>query len=142
MLWVKAAHIIFVVTWFAGLFYLPRLFVYHAEASEPIVRERLKIMERRLMVMTHIGGGFSVLFGVLTLLAFAKSAPGYMQQHWLQIKLLLAMVLIGYHFALAGMTAKFARDANRRSVRWLRWFNEVPAFILIAIVILVIVRPI
>ncbi|EQD62798.1 protein belonging to Uncharacterized protein family UPF0093 [mine drainage metagenome] len=67
MLWLKAFHIIFVVTWFAGLFYLPRLFVYHAEASEPVVRERLKVMERKLMIMTHIGGALAVAFGIAML---------------------------------------------------------------------------
>jgi putative membrane protein len=141
MLWLKAFHVIFVVTWFAGLFYLPRLFVYHAEASEPVVRERLKTMERRLLVMTHIGGGLALLFGLATLGSFAHASPAYLQQGWLHAKLTLVVLLIAYHVMLVRLVADFARDANRRSSRWLRIFNEVPALLLIAIVILVVVKP-
>lgn len=141
MLWLKAFHVIFVVTWFAGLFYLPRLFVYHAEASEPVVRERLKTMERRLLVMTHIGGGLAVLFGLATLGSFAHASAAYLQQGWLHAKLTLVVLLIAYHIMLVRLVADFARDANRRSSRWLRIFNEVPALLLIAIVILVVVKP-
>lgn len=141
MLWLKAIHIIFVVTWFAGLFYLPRLFVYHTEATEPVIRERLKIMQRRLLMITHIGGGLALLFGVLTLLTFAHAMPGYMQQGWLHAKLALVVLLIVYHMMLVRLTGQFARDANRRSSRWLRIFNEIPALLLIAIVLLVVIKP-
>ncbi|HEY0178256.1 MAG TPA: protoporphyrinogen oxidase HemJ [Dokdonella sp.] len=141
MLWLKAFHVVFVVTWFAGLFYLPRLFVHHAEAREPAVRERLKIMERRLLVMTHIGGGLAVLFGALTLAAFAHASPAYLGQGWLHAKLALVALLIVYHALLVKLTREFARDANRRSGRWLRIFNEVPGLLLIAIVVLVVVKP-
>jgi len=141
MLWLKAFHVVFVVTWFAGLFYLPRLFVYHAEASETVVRERLKIMERRLLMMTRIGGTLALLFGVLTLFAFAHSSIDYLKQGWLHAKLGLVVLLIVYHGMLERMTAQFARDANRRSSRWLRVFNEVPALLLIAIAVLVVVKP-
>jgi putative membrane protein len=141
MLWLKAFHLIFVVTWFAGLFYLPRLFVYHAEAGETIVRERLKTMERRLLMITHIGGGLALLFGALTLAAFAHASAAYLQQGWLHAKLVLVVLLIGYHGMLTRMTGEFARDANRRSSRWLRLFNEVPAVLLIAIVLLVVLKP-
>ncbi|GAA0719161.1 protoporphyrinogen oxidase HemJ [Dokdonella soli] len=141
MLWLKAFHVIFVVTWFAGLFYLPRLFIYHAEASEAVVRERLKIMERRLLMITHIGGGLAVLFGALTLFAFAHASIDYLQQGWLHAKLALVVLLVAYHVMLARMTREFARDANRRSSRWLRIFNEVPALLLVAIVLLVIIKP-
>jgi len=141
MLWLKAFHIIFVVTWFAGLFYLPRLFVYHVEATESPVRERLKVMERRLLGITHVGGALALLFGVLTLAAFASAAPAYMAQGWLHAKLALVVVLIGYHAMLVRLVHRFARDANTRSSRWLRVFNEIPALLLIAIVILVVVKP-
>jgi putative membrane protein len=141
MLWLKAFHIIFVVTWFAGLFYLPRLFVYHAEANEAIVRERLKTMERRLLAITHIGGGLALLFGALTLAAFAHANTAYLQQGWLHAKLALVALLIAYHAMLTRMTGEFARDANRRSSRWLRLFNEAPALLLIAIVLLVVLKP-
>jgi protoporphyrinogen IX oxidase len=141
MLWLKAFHIIFVVTWFAGLFYLPRLFVYHAEATEAPVRERLKAMERRLLGITHVGGALALLFGVLTLAAFASAAPAYMAQGWLHAKLALVVLLIGYHAMLVRLVHRFARDDNTRSSRWLRVFNEIPALLLIAIVILVVVKP-
>lgn len=137
MLWLKAFHIIFVVTWFAGLFYLPRLFVYHAEAGEAVLRERLKVMERRLLGITHIGGGLAVGFGLASLVA----APAWLRAGWMQAKLVLVAVLILYHLALVRMAGEFARDENRRSSRWLRIFNEVPALLLIAIVLLVVLKP-
>lgn len=137
MLWLKAFHIIFVVTWFAGLLYLPRLFVHHAESTEPAVHARLKIMERRLLVMTHIGAIGSLVFGLLTLMA----VPAFLQQSWLHVKLLLVFALIVYQMMLVLLTRRFAADANTRSPRWLRIFNELPALALIAIVILVVVKP-
>jgi putative membrane protein len=141
MLWLKAFHVIFVVTWFAGLFYLPRLFVYHVEATETVVRERLKVMQRRLLGITNIGGGLALLFGALTLAAYARAAPAYLQQGWLHAKLGLVVLLIAYHVMLARLTREFARDSLRHSSRWLRIFNEIPALLLIAIVLLVILKP-
>ena len=141
MLWLKAFHVIFVVTWFAGLFYLPRLFVYHVEATEPVVRERLKIMQRRLLGITHVGGALALLFGVLTLTAYASVAPAYLQQGWLHAKLGLVALLIAYHVMLVRLTHQFARDSIRHSSRWLRIFNEIPAVLLIAIVLLVVLKP-
>ncbi|MBX3689193.1 CopD family protein [Dokdonella sp.] len=141
MLWLKAFHIIFVVTWFAGLFYLPRLFVYHVEATESAIRERLKVMERRLLGITHIGGALALGFGLATLVAFSWHNLAYLQQGWLHAKLALVAVLIGYHVMLARMVGQFARDESTRSSRWLRVFNEVPALLLIAIVLLVVLRP-
>lgn len=137
MLWLKAIHVVFVVTWFAGLLYLPRLFVHHAESTEPAVQARLKIMERKLMVMTHIGAVGTLLFGLMTLMA----VPIYLQQGWLHAKLALVALLIVYQFMLVAMVRQFANDANKRSSRWLRIFNELPALALIAIVILVVVKP-
>lgn len=142
MLWLKAFHIIFVVTWFAGLFYLPRLFIYHAEAGEASVRDRLKVMQRRLLMMTHIGGLLAVIFGLVLLGWWQQHAPGYVAHNaWMQAKLVLVLLLVIYHVALMRMTSQFARDDIRHSSRWLRIFNEVPSLLLIGIVILVVVKP-
>ena len=138
MLWLKAFHIVAVVTWFAGLFYLPRLLVYHAEATEPVVRERLKIMERRLLAMTRIGSTLTVVFGVATLIWFAHASDGYFRQGWLIVKLVLVGGLFWYQAILARLVRDFANDSITRSSRWLRIFNEVPALFLIAIVLLVV----
>ena len=137
MLWIKALHIVFVVTWFAGLFYLPRLFIYDDESDNAAVRAQLRIMQRRLLGITHIGGALALTFGIWTLILM----PGYLQQGWLHAKLALVVLLVIYHVMLARMTGEFARDANRRSSRWLRIFNEVPALLLIAIVLLVVLKP-
>jgi putative membrane protein len=137
MLWTKALHIVFVVTWFAGLFYLPRLFVYHAESNDPAVRAQLKIMQRRLLVITDIGGTLAIVFGVWTLL----QVPAYLQQGWLHAKLTLVAGLIVYHGYLIRLKNQFAQDRCPHSPRWLRLFNELPALFLIAIVILVVVKP-
>jgi putative membrane protein len=138
MLWIKALHIVFVVTWFAGLFYLPRLFIYHAESDDVAVRAQLKIMQRRLLVITHIGGALALVFGIWTL-AFT---PAYLQQGWLQAKLVLVVGLIAYHAYLVRMKNLFAQDRCPYSSRWLRLFNEVPALFLIAIVLLAVVKPV
>lgn len=141
MLWLKAFHIFAVVTWFAGLFYLPRLLVYHAEATEPVVRERLKIMERRLLGMTRLGSLLTVVFGVATLIWFAHASDHYFRQGWLIAKLVLVGGLFWYQAVLARLVRDFANDSITRSSRWLRIFNEVPALFLIAIVLLVVVKP-
>jgi putative membrane protein len=137
MLWIKAFHIIFVVTWFAGLFYLPRLFVYHSESTEPTVHAQLRIMERRLLVITNIGGSLAVVFGVWMLFL----VPGYLHQAWLHAKLTLVAGLVAYHAYLVQLKNQFAAGHQPHSPRWLRLFNEVPALLLIGIVILVVVKP-
>ena len=137
LLWLKAFHVVFVVTWFAGLFYLPRLFVYHVSASDTISRTRFVVMERRLFVMTTLGGAFTVLFGVLMIV----SAPGYMTQGWLHAKLALVLLLIGYHIWCIPLMHALRDGRNRHSERWFRLFNEVPSVLLIAIVILAVVKP-
>ena len=142
MLWLKAFHIIFVVTWFAGLFYLPRLFIYHTEASDETSLARFKIMERRLLMITHIGALLAVIFGMVLLGWWTSHVPGYLpHNHWMHVKLLLVAVLIGYHLMLMRMTAQFRDGTAHYSSRWLRIFNEIPSFLLIAIVILVVVKP-
>ncbi len=137
MLWIKALHVVFVVTWFAGLFYLPRLFIYHAESTEPAVRAQLKIMQRRLLGITHIGGTLALVFGMWTL----ALVPAYAQQGWLHAKLALVLVRVAYHVYLAYLVRQFAHDRIAHSSRWLRVFNEVPALLLIAIVLLAVVKP-
>jgi putative membrane protein len=137
MLWLKAFHIVFVVTWFAGLFYLPRLFVYHASASDEAGRERFKIMERKLFVMMTIGFALAAAFG----LAMLMRAPGLLSAGWLQAKLALVASLVGYHIWCFRLMLAFRRDANRRSERWFRLFNEAPSLLLIGIVLLAVLKP-
>lgn len=136
-LWLKAFHIFGVVTWFAGLFYLPRLFVYHAEASEPLLHDRFKIMERRLLVMTHIGAGLTIGFGIATL----ATESFYLPSGWLHVKLALVVLLLIYHAMLVKLTRDFARNRCGWSSRALRGFNEIPGVLLLAIVILAVVKP-
>lgn len=137
MLWVKAFHVIFMVTWFAGLFYLPRLFVYHAMSDDTPSIERFKIMERKLFygIMTP-GGVLTVLFGLWLWLGYGISGV------WLHIKLALVLVLIAYHAYCGKLVRDFKSDRNTRSHVFYRWFNEFPVLILVAIVILVIVKPV
>jgi putative membrane protein len=136
-LWLKALHVIFVVTWFAGLFYLPRLFVYHAETVNEAVRAQFKIMERRLLGITHLGGALALLFGIATL----WWVPAYLAQAWLHAKLALVFGLIVYHLYLVRLTRAFAADRIVHSPRWLRLFNELPALLLIGIVLLAVLKP-
>lgn len=137
MLWLKAFHIIFVVTWFAGLFYLPRLFVYHAMNEDAETRATLKTMERKLLGITHVGGFLALLFGVLMVV----NVPVWLRHDWMLIKLALVAALIGYHVWCAVLVRRFARDKVAHSHIWYRWFNEVPAVLLIAIVLLVVLKP-
>ena len=137
MLWLKAFHIIAVITWFAGLFYLPRLYVYHADARDSISIERFKVMERRLFALMTIGALASVALGVAMLVA----APLYLAMPWLRIKLVLVLLVVAYHGYCYKLMRDFARDANARSARWYRAFNEVPSLLLIAIVLLAVIKP-
>lgn len=143
MLWIKAFHIIFVVTWFAGLFYLPRLFVYHTEVVNEIEHNRFCVMEKRLYGITTIGLVGTWIFGLATLLSaptdYAKVV--YWSHGWLHAKLGLVLVLSGYHGWLKGRVRAFAARKNNRSAKFYRLINEVPAAILIAVVILVVVKP-
>ena len=136
-LFIKALHVIFIVTWFAGLFYVPRLFVYHVETESDAVRLQLGVMERRLLVITHIGGGLAVLFGIFTL----ALAPALLHQPWLHAKLSLVVLLIAYHLYLVRLKNQLARGTCTRTSRWLRMFNEIPSVLLIAIVLLVVLKP-
>lgn len=136
MLWVKALHIVFMVTWFAGLFYLPRLFVYHAQSSDAVSLERFKVMERKLFygIMTP-GAVLTLGFGLWLWLGWGFAGG------WLHAKLALVLVLVGYHAWCAKLLADFKHDRNTKSHVWFRWFNEFPVLVLVAIVILVVVKP-
>lgn len=140
MLWVKAFHIIFVVTWFAALFYLPRLFVYHAMCEDQAGKDRFKIMERKLYrgIMTP-SAVLTLVFGVW-LLSF-YSVEQIAQMHWLHAKLTLVLLLFAYHGICGKMLKRFASDSNTRSHVYYRWFNELPVVLLVAVVILVVVKP-
>ena len=137
MLWLKAFHIIFVVTWFAGLFYLPRLFVYHVVATDIVGLERFVVMERRLYAIMTLGAALAVVFGVSMIVA----APAYLQMGWLHVKLLLVAALIAYHVWCRILMTALHEGRNRHSQRWYRLFNEAPALLLIAIVLLAVVKP-
>jgi putative membrane protein len=136
MLWIKALHIIFVIAWFAGLFYLPRLFVYHAASSDAISIERFKVMERKLYrgIMTPCMV-LALAFGAWLWLGFGFHGG------WLRAKLALVVVLVSYHFWLGNLVREFARDANRHTHVFYRWINELPLALLAAIVVLVVVKP-
>ena len=135
MLLYKTLHIIFMVTWFAGLFYLPRLYVYHAQAEDQISKDRFKIMERKLFwgIMTP-GGVLTVLFGVLLIDYHGMS-------YWLKMKILLVFVLALYHVWCGVLLEKFKTDSNSHSHVWYRIFNEVPVIFLVLIVALVVYKP-
>ena len=134
MLWIKALHIVFVMSWFAGLFYLPRIFVNLAMETDTTATTRLLLMARKLYRFTTILAVPALLFG------------GWLMSYgfgggWLHAKLLLVLFVIGYHHACGSLLKKFERGANRRSHTWYRWFNEVPIVLLVAIVILAVVKP-
>lgn len=140
MLWVKAFHIVFMVTWFAGLFYLPRLFVYHTEmpANDELGHARFLVMERRLLTMTHIGGALTAVFGLWLLIGYRSDL---FQAGWFHAKLLIVAALIAYHFACVKIVTTFRESKNRRSSRWYRMFNEIPSLGLIGAVLLAILKP-
>lgn len=138
-LWVKAFHIIFMVTWFSGLFYLPRLFVYHAMAADQISNERFKTMERKLYYgITTPGAILTILLGIWMLSVYFNV---YMHMPWFHIKLSLVFLLVIYHIYLGFLAHAFSRDKNVHSHRFYRFINEIPVLLLAAIVIMVIVRP-
>ena len=139
MQWVLAFHVIFVVCWFAGLFYLPRLFVYHAQSSDQIGIDRFKIMERKLYrgIMTP-SGVLATVFGLWYLIVYW---PLYKYAGWMHAKLTLVLLLWGYHFFCRKYLIDFREDRNKHSHTFYRFFNEVPVLFLIAIIIIVMVRP-
>ena len=139
MLWLKAFHIFFVVAWFAGIFYLPRLFLYHALAREPACVAQLRVMERRLYRLMSLAGTLALAFGLGLLAAgWWRALPTAL---WLQIKLVLAALLVAYHFWCGREVGRLAAGLPARTSRFYRIVNELPALLLLAIVLLAVLRP-
>ena len=139
-MWLKAWHLIGMVTWFAGLFYLPRLFVYHAMSEDQASIDRFKVMERKLFYgITTPGAVFTLIFGFWMLYDYGWVVFG--NQMWLHIKLALLAALVAYHVYCGKLVADFRHDRNRHSHVWYRWFNELPVLLLIAIVLLAVLKP-
>ena len=140
VLWVKALHIVFVTSWFAGLFYLPRIFVNLAMEEEDAARTRLLLMARKLFRFTTLLAWPAVLLGLWLMLGYdiGLKGPG---NGWMHAKLAVVLLVIGYHHACGSLLKKFERGTNQRKHTWYRWFNEVPVLLLLAAVILVVVKP-
>lgn len=139
MLWIKAFHIVFMVTWFAGLFYLPRLFVYHADTHDDLGYDRFCLMERRLSILMSIGAGLTIVFGVWLL--WLLGGDWLTVSGWMHVKLALVAGLIGYHGWCQIQVKRFRERRNRNGSDYFRWMNEMPSILLIAIVILAVVKP-
>lgn len=138
MLWIKALHLISIVVWFSGIFYLPRLFVYHSMAEDKISGERFKIMERKLYYgITTPGMVLTILFGCWLL----KYEPFYLHSLWLQLKLILVSTLVIYHFYCGYLIKVFRENRNTHSHVFYRWLNEYPVIVLIGVTILAVVKP-
>lgn len=135
MLWIKAFHLIFVISWFAGLFYLPRLFVNHAMVKDAATREQLSLMEQKLYRFMLPLAVLAIVFGLWLWLGYGIKGS------WLHAKLLLVAGLIAYHIYCGKLMRAFASGKNTHSHVWYRWFNEVPVIALFAIVILAVVKP-
>jgi putative membrane protein len=139
MLWVKAFHIIFMVTWFSGLFYLPRLYVYHAMATDEVSVERFKLMERKLFFgIMSPGALLTIIFGIWL---YSYNWATYAQLPWMHAKLGLVAGLLLYHIYLGKLLFDFKYNQNQHGHVFYRWLNEVPVIFLISIVLLVIVKP-
>lgn len=144
MLWLKAFHIIFMVTWFSGLFYLPRLFVYHCGVKDASGQARFVQMERKLFIITSIGAVLTVILGTSLITGLWGSVPARMElleAPWLRMKLMLALGLIAYHVWLWLIHRDFANYRNTHSAKFYRWINEIPAVFLIAMVLLAVLKP-
>jgi putative membrane protein len=139
MLWIKALHIVFVTSWFAGLFYLPRIFVNLALETEPVATERLLLMARKLYRFMTMLAIPALGLGLWLWLGYGiGKGPG---NGWLHAKLAIVVLLIGYHHACGSLLRKFENGRNTRSHKWYRWFNEFPVLGLLGAVILVVVKP-
>jgi putative membrane protein len=137
MLWVKSFHIVFVVAWFAGLFYLPRLFVYHALCEDAAGNARFKVMERKLYYGIMLPGAvLAIALGVWLWLGWFRGAAS-----WFHAKVALVALLVGYHLYCGRLLKAFKDDRNTHTHVWYRWFNEVPTVMLIAIVVLTVLKP-
>ena len=134
MLWIKALHIIFMVSWFAGLFYLPRLYVHHAMTTDAATSERLKIMERKLFFFITPWAILTIVLGIWLWLGYGFTGT------WLTIKIALVFLLVIYQVVCGFYMVDFREDRNKRSHVYYRWFNELPLLLLIGIVFLVVVK--
>ena len=140
MLWYKALHLIFMVTWFSGLFYLHRLFVYHAMSDDEISIDRFKVMEKKLFYgIATPGGLLTIIFGFCLLVS--NGMTSYSGQLWLSLKMILIAVLVLYHVYCFSLLQDFKYDRNKHTHIWYRWFNEVPVLILVGIVLLAVIKP-
>ncbi len=137
LLWLKALHISFMVTWFAGLFYLPRLFIYHAGAADTPSRQRFTLMEKRLFAIMTIGAVITAIFGVLLLII----NPGLPSTGWFQVKLVFLAAMVIYHWRCWRWIASLASTSEIQGTKGLRWFNEIPVVFLLAIVLLAVLKP-
>ena len=135
--WIKALHVVFVVAWFAGLFYLPRLFVYHAATTDAPGDARFKLMERRLYALMTLAAVLATGLGIWLLLL----QTGWLRQGWLKANLVLVAGLVVYHIWCGRLLSAFRDGRNAHGERWYRWFNELPTLGLAAIVVLVVVKP-
>ena len=140
MLWYKALHLIFMVTWFSGLFYLPRLFVYHAMSDDEISIDRFKVMEKKLFYgIATPGGLLTIIFGFCLLVS--NGMTSYSGQLWLSLKMILIAVLVLYHIYCFSLLQDFKYNRNKHTHIWYRWFNEVPVLILVGIILLAVIKP-
>jgi len=140
MLWFKALHLIFMVTWFAGLFYLPRLFVYHAMSNDKISIDRFKIMEKKLFYgIATPGGLLTIIFGFCLLVI--NGISNYNDQIWFLLKMILILILVLYHIYCFFLLQDFKYNRNKHSHIWYRWFNEIPVAILVGIILLAVIKP-
>jgi len=137
LLWFKALHIAFMVTWFAGLFYLPRLFIYHAEAIDPPSRQRFTLMEKRLFAIMTIGAVITAVFGVLLLII----NPALLSLTWFQIKLVFLAGMVIYHWRCRRLISSLESTMATQESGRLRWFNEIPVVFLLGIILLAILKP-
>ena len=139
ILWLKALHLFFIVAWFAGIFYLPRLFVYHASTTCTDTSETFKVMERRLWFFVTPFALLTLIFGVA--LIYSYGMDWFRQAGWLHVKLTLVMPIYAYHFYLFKLVRDFAQDKNTHSSRFYRFLNEAPVLVLLAVIILAVVKP-
>ena len=140
MLWFKALHFIFMVTWFAGLFYLPRLFVYHSMSNDKISIDRFKIMEKKLFYgIATPGGLLTIIFGFCLLVI--NGISNYNDQIWFWLKMILILILVLYHIYCFFLLQDFKYNRNKHSHIWYRWFNEIPVAILVGIILLAVIKP-
>jgi len=136
-LWLKALHVTFMVSWFAGLIYLPRLFTYHARADDAPGRERFQAMEMRLFVVMTIGAALTVILGYILVV----TNTALVAATWFRLKLLLVIGLAVYHYRCYRWIVKLRDETGPRDTGWLRWFSEIPAAFLLAIVLLAVAKP-